>query len=48
MEGIYKRKSFPSKRLNYNKLTLECAFLLKPNATFIEKYTYIIPEAIRF
>ena len=28
MEGIYKRKSFPSKRLIYNKLTLYCAFYL--------------------
>lgn len=26
MEGIYKRKSFSSKRLNYNKLTFICAF----------------------
>ena len=26
MEGIYKRKSFPSKRLKYSNLTLACAF----------------------
>jgi hypothetical protein len=48
MEGIYKRKSYPSKRLIYNKLTLCCAFYLNQMQPLLRSIRILFQKQLGF
>ena len=48
MEGIYKRKSCPSKRLIYNKLTLCCAFYLNQMQPLLRSIRILFQKQLGF
>ena len=48
MEGIYKRKPHPCKRLNYNKLTFMCAFYLNQMQPLLRRIRILFQKQLGF